>query len=204
MLFVIGDSTSIFYGPYLKEYIESQYIYNRKSDSGESYENLDIPTGANGGDSGMVLEYLKYLKESTYFETDVLIINAGLHDIKTNIKSGLKQVSIDQYRNNLEEIYQLSLDMNVNLVWINSTPVNDSIHNSKKLLFERYNHDVLDYNKAADSIFQSKGVPSIDLYSFSSKFPVEAYMDHVHYTIEYRKLQAAYIAGFIESLSLTQ
>lgn len=200
-VFVVGDSISIFYGPYLKKYLEGTYEYDRKRDKGEAMGNLDIPVGANGGDSRMVVDYLKELAEDASFKTDIMLINCGLHDVKTNPKTGKRQISLEEYRQNLDTIYQMAELMKAKLVWVNSTPVNDSIHNNSGVAFYRYNKDAIRYNEVADSLFQSKGVPVIDLYTFSSKFPVSAYMDHVHYGVEYRKLQAAFIAGFLEKLN---
>lgn len=199
-LFVIGDSISIFYGPYLKQYVEGKYLYDRKRDKGEAMRDLDNPIGANGGDSRMVVKYLKELSENNRFHADLLLVNCGLHDMKTNLQTGKQQVSLEDYRHNLDTIHQLSEKMKVRLVWVNCTPVNDSIHNSKGVTFYRYNRDVVRYNEVADSLFAAKRVPVIDMYSFSSQFPLDAFMDHVHYSIEYRKLQAAYIAGFLENL----
>ncbi|GAK36382.1 SGNH/GDSL hydrolase family protein [Bacteroides graminisolvens] len=199
-LFVIGDSISIFYGPYLKQYVEGKYEYDRKRDKGEAMEDLDNPIGANGGDSRMVVEYLKKLSANRSFHTDVLLVNCGLHDVKTHPITGDKQISLEEYRHNLDTIYRLSQEMKAKLVWVNCTPVNDSIHNGKGVAFHRYNRDVQCYNAVADSLFFSKGVPIIDMYSFSLRFPLDAYIDHVHYSAKYRKLQAAYIAGFLESL----
>lgn len=197
-VFVIGDSISIFYGPYLKKYLEKDFIYDRKRDKGEAMKDLDNPIGANGGDSNMVLEYLNNLSKDSTFFTDFFVINCGLHDIKTDRKTGKRVVPLDVYRNNLIEIYQCVKDMKAQMIWINSTPVNDTIHNSKNVGFYRYNKDVCEYNRVADSIFISKGVPVIDLYSFSSTFPLDAYMDHVHYKEYYRDKQAKYISDFIK------
>lgn len=199
-LFVIGDSISIFYGPYLKQYVKGKYLYDRKRDKGEAMRDLDNPIGANGGDSRMVVKYLKELSESKSFCVDILLVNCGLHDIKTDILTRKKQVSLEEYRHNLDTICQLSEKMKVKLVWVNCTPVNDSIHNSKGVAFYRYNRDVIRYNEVADSLLASRGIPIVDMYTFSSQFPLDAFMDHVHYSIEYRKLQAAYIAGFLEKL----
>ncbi len=203
-LFVVGDSISIFYGPHLKKYVEGKYEYDRKRDKGEAMVNLDNPVGANGGDSRMVVEYLTELSNDKTFHTDILLVNCGLHDIKTSPNTGKKQISMDEYRKNLVSIYHLSKKLKTKLVWVNCTPVNDSIHNSKGVAFYRYNKDVLAYNHVSDSIFRSKGVQIIDLYSLSSKFPLSAYMDHVHYTVEYQKLQAAYIAGFLSAQNKTK
>ncbi|MEM7108775.1 MAG: hypothetical protein AAF519_11155, partial [Bacteroidota bacterium] len=60
-IFVIGDSISIHYGPYLAQYLGTDFQYARKGDNGEAFKNLDIPVGANGGDSRMVLDYLREL-----------------------------------------------------------------------------------------------------------------------------------------------
>ncbi|CAK7074075.1 MAG: hypothetical protein BACD_03526 [Bacteroides rodentium] len=199
-LFVIGDSISIFYGPYLKKYVEGSFDYDRKRDEGEAMTNLDVPVGANGGDSRMVVDYMKQLAADASFKADVLLVNCGLHDVKSNPQTGKKQIDLDEYRCNLDTIYRLVQQMNTRLVWVNCTPINDSVHNSKRIGFFRYDKDVVRYNEVADSVFRQKGVPVIDLYGFSSKFSKEAYMDHVHYDVEYRKLQAAYIAGYLENL----
>ena len=81
-VFVIGDSISIQYGPYLEQYLHGFYEYDRKRDEGFSSANLDLPAGANGGDSKMVLDYLKQRLEDPGFSPDVLLLNCGLHDIK--------------------------------------------------------------------------------------------------------------------------
>ena len=198
-LFVIGDSISIFYGPFLKMFTEDKFDYDRKRDKGEAMINLDKPVGANGGDSRMVVEFLKELCLDKTFNADYMLINCGLHDIKTNPKTGEKQIEIKEYKQNLQSIYKLTKKLKVKLIWVNCTPVNDSVHNSKGVAFCRFNKDVLAYNQVSDSIFKSKKVKTIDLYTFSSTFPINAYLDHVHYKPEYVKLQAAFIAGFIQN-----
>ena len=80
-VFIIGDSISIHYGPYLKKYISNNYNYDRKRGLEVALKDLDNPVGANAGDSRMVLQYLKeeQEKETKY---DVLLINCGDHDIR--------------------------------------------------------------------------------------------------------------------------
>lgn len=198
-LFVIGDSISIFYGPYLKKYTAGKFIYDRKRDKGEAMQNLDNPVGANGGNSKMVLEYLtEFLKNDT-IKPDIFLINCGLHDIKTNTETGKKATAKDEYRKNIDQITRLILKSGKKMIWINSTPVNDSIHNIKNVGFYRYNKDVIAYNLIADSICSKNNIPVIDLYSFSATFPLEAYQDHVHYSERFRELQAAFISGFLET-----
>src|SRR3569623_656120 len=102
--FVIGDSISIQYGPYLEQYLAGYLHYARKSGESEALANLDIPQGANGGDSSMVLKYLRGLHQTKSLQADVLLINCGLHDIKTDPATGKKQVTLEDHRRNLQEI----------------------------------------------------------------------------------------------------
>lgn len=203
-VFVIGDSISIHYGPYLNKYLDGKMEFDRKRDKGEAMVDLNTPIGANGGDSRMVLDYLKELKKDPSFQTDYLLINCGLHDIKTHRQTGKVQIITEQYRQNLDSICQLAKQMRVKMIWMNSVPVNDSVHNAANVGFYRYNRDAVRYNAIADSLFRANGLPIIDLYSFSAKFPKEAYMDHAHYHPVYRELQAAFIAGFLENEIINQ
>jgi Na+-transporting NADH:ubiquinone oxidoreductase subunit NqrA len=84
-------------------------------------------------------------------------------------------------------------------IWVRTTDVVDDIHNTRISQFHRFHEDVLAYNQVADQVMTSNGVPTIDLYTFTREFGAGAYCDHVHFTEEVRRLQAAYIAGFLES-----
>lgn len=190
-IFVVGDSISMHYGPYLEKSLSGFFIYDRKRGS-ES--NLDDPNGANGGDSKRIITYLKELKENSNFKTDYLLINCGLHDIRKTAENDSPQVSLEQYSKNLTEIISISRELGAKLIWINTTPVNDSIHNSI-VGFKRYNEDVIKYNIESTKIMKEMGIPIIDLYTFTMKFIPEAYIDHVHFNIEVRQKQADFISG---------
>ena len=53
-VFVVGDSISIQYGPFLEQMLSGRIAYARKGSEdatmAEALRNLDIPVGANGGD----------------------------------------------------------------------------------------------------------------------------------------------------------
>ncbi len=198
-VFVIGDSISMHYGPYLKNTLTGFFNYDRKRDKGESIEDLDNPIGANGGDSAMVLAYLKELKNDNDFKTDYLLLNCGLHDIKRKSQAYTTQISLKKYKDNLLSIIHVSEEMQINLVWVNSTPVADTIHN-KRVPFFRFEKDLIAYNKAADSIMQQANVPVIDLYMFTKKYTPNGYLDHIHYKDEIRKRQADFIAGNLTAI----
>jgi len=116
-----------------------------------------------------------------------------LHDIKHKSKDGPPQISLKDYEKNLSEIISITKQMHAKMIWLNSTPVVDSIHNSRVPFF-RFNNDVIKYNKAAESIMKKNHVPTIDLYAFTEKYIPEGYMDHVHYKEDIRKKQADFIA----------
>lgn len=198
-LFLIGDSISIQYGSYLEKYLEGEVQFERKVDDGSAEKNLDIPTGANGGDSRMVLEYLRNKIQDEQFTPDYLLLNCGLHDIKRNPESNKIQVSEDEYRKNIEAIFQLLKNKDIQMVWMRTTPVVDSIHNAKQSSFKRYVADLELYNQIADEVCAKENIPVIDLYDFTQKLGIEQFADHVHYKEHARDLQAAYIAGFLES-----
>ena len=83
-IYVLGDSISIGYGPFLESYLKGMIEYSRKQGEEEALLNLDNPQGANGGDSSMVLSFLKSKAEAGGIDADLLLLNCGLHDIKTD------------------------------------------------------------------------------------------------------------------------
>lgn len=193
-IFLIGDSISIEYTPYLKEDIKSFANLERKEDDGLALQDLDTPMGSNGGDSQMVLNYLQYKIKEPEFTPDYVMLNCGLHDIKRNPQTNVIQIDENSYCMNLTKIFSLLKDKGIQPIWIRSTWVVDSIHNAKSKAFYRYNADIKRYNKIADSICLKNDIPIIDLYGFTQKQGVGQIRDHIHYTQETQKKQAGFIA----------
>ena len=189
-LYVIGDSVSMQYGPYLERFLNGTLLYDRKG-KGKVPGDLDYESAVNGGDSRNVLEYLQAVQP----EYDVLLLNCGLHDIKTTTAG--RQVTEGDYRRNLERIVRWNRERNRNVVWVNSTPVNDERHNARNTRFRRYNADLLLYNRIAAKVMRAAGIPIIDLYTFTTEMGENLYRDHVHFTDPVAKLQAAFIAGHL-------
>ena len=71
-IFVIGDSISIQYGPYLQKALAPWCGYARKSGEEAALKNLDNPMGANGGDSSMVHDYVAEIVKDPDFQPDLL------------------------------------------------------------------------------------------------------------------------------------
>ncbi len=102
---VLGDSISLQYGPYLQQYLAGVMDYARKEGETEALLNLDNPQGANGGDSAMVLSFVKALAAAGGIDADLLLVNCGLHDIKRNRETGQAQVAIADYESNLRAFH---------------------------------------------------------------------------------------------------
>lgn len=198
-IFLIGDSISIHYSPYLEMYLKEKAVFDRKKDNGLAEKNLDIPQGANGGDSRMVLSYLKIKVNEPDFKPDYLLLNCGLHDIKREILTHKIQVSEEEYQQNLETIVKLLKRKSIQMIWIRTTAVIDSIHNANQRSFHRYAADLLRYNQIADEVCLKNKIPVINLYSFTENLGSDRYIDHVHYKEPVRALQAAFIVGFIDN-----
>ena len=200
-IFVIGDSISIHYGPALEASLEALGIgYDRKTGLEAARQNMDVAQGANGGDSAMVLAYLRRCaSREPAIKADTLLVNCGLHDIKTDPATGRRQVSLEAYRDNLEVIVMLATGaLARRMVWIRTTPCDERIHNARCAEFHRFAADCDAYNRAADAVMAAHGVPMIDLHTFTQSLGQDLFCDHVHFTEPVRRLQAAYIAGWLQ------
>lgn len=200
LIFVLGDSISIQYGPFLSRNLCEKVRYDCKSGRAMALKDLDDPQGANGGDSGMVLAYLRERLAMGNFSPDVLLVNCGLHDIKTNPATVERQVSLEQYGANLRDIFQLFQGTPTRTVWIRTTHSVDEIHNGPANPgFLRFSKDGNDYNEAADAVVQEMNVPFIDLAGFTRTLGEshELFCDHVHFHEAICQQQAAFIAGWM-------
>ena len=189
---VVGDSISIHYGPYLERYLGPAFGYSRKEGQAG---NLDRPEGANGGDSSMVLAYLRECADAgTHW--DILLLNCGLHDVKRY--DGQLQVPAGDYEQNLGQILTVARRLADYVIWIRTTPIIDDIHNARMSDFQRFDADVEAYNAIADEEAAIGADWTIDLNAFCRALGgAEIVADHVHYTEPARQLQGAFIAGHI-------
>jgi polygalacturonase/lysophospholipase L1-like esterase len=201
-VFVIGDSISMHYGPALEQLLAPRFDYDRKRNDGtDGTVNLDDPTGANGGDSRMVLEYLRLRRQRNPIKADVLLLNCGLHDLRTDPITKQKRVPLAEYAANLRAILAEAVNMRLPVVWVRITPVIDDLHNSRSQKFHRFAADVDTYNRVADDIMRASGVPLLDLHTFSLPFLPGGLIDHVHYDEPTRGHQAAFLAAGLNELA---
>jgi len=197
-LHVVGDSISQQYGPFLGRYLAGRLEYSRKeSMPGGPAE----PNGANGGDSSLVLCYLTAC-ERVGRHWDYLLLNCGLHDLRTTPETQAKQVPLEVYHANLRRIVPAARSLASHVLWVRTTPVVDAVHNSRSLTMHRFATDVDRYNAVADGVMQEHAIPCIDLFTFTRALGDDVYADHVHFTEQVQQLQAAFIAGYLGSYAV--
>jgi lysophospholipase L1-like esterase len=165
-LHVLGDSISIQYGPHLAEALADHVHYSRKG--GDDLPN-DLDTagsgGVNGGDSSMCIAYLQAVRDSQ-LRPDVLLFNCGLHDIKSDPKTGQLQVPPEAYEQNLRTANKLIHELGASLVWVTTTPVDEARHNRPDMPFHRHNEHVQQYNAIAKPVMAEAAIGVIDLHAW--------------------------------------
>ncbi len=196
-IFVLGDSISIQYGPYLERLLAGRVAYARKDGTEAALADLDVPAGANGGDSGMCLRYLRQRCAEPDFRPDLLLLNCGLHDIKRSDPFERCQVDADTYRDNVIAIRNLVREAKIPLGWLRTTPVVDTIHNTRSKSFHRHAADNAAYAGIADTVM-ANAEHRIDLHAATKALGGdEIFCDHVHFVEPVRQAQAAFIAGHL-------
>jgi len=200
LVYVLGDSISIQYGPYLEKCLRGLWRYDRKGGEAEALLNLDQPQGANGGDSSMVLRFLQATMKTGHFHPDLLLVNCGAHDIKTDKTTNQIQIPLPAYRENLSQITKLCSENKIPLAWVQSTHQSDEIHNVQcQVPFFRYNKDRIAYDETARQIMTEAGASFIQLGDFTCNLgpDEELFCDHAHFHEAVREKQAIFIAGWL-------
>ncbi|GAB5561873.1 MAG: hypothetical protein SynsKO_35200 [Synoicihabitans sp.] len=197
-IYVIGDSISVHYGPYLERALTGFADYARKGGPDASGTDWENPADANGGDSNLVRSFLT--ENLPAISADFMLLNCGLHDIRLDQKTHTHQVPLDTYRANLRAIIALVRHAGIAPIWVNSIPLIDAVHNAHPLPYERFLADVIAYNAAAAEIMSHQSVPTIDLFTFTQSLGPDIYIDHVHVTPKAREQQATFLADQLKQL----
>jgi len=151
----------------------------------------------NGGPSTRVLENLQAWALSR--PADVIHINCGLHDLKTEFGATSQAVPLDQYRANVEAILRtLQRRSGATLIWATITPVNEDWHHRNKE-FDRFERDVATYNDVASAIARRLSVSINDLHGLVVRSGRDRLLrpDGVHFTPEGYEALAGQVAGKI-------
>jgi len=122
-LFLVGDSISFYYTPDLQADLAGEASLTRKIiDTTEPIATQLGDPNVQGGDSRMVLQYLRGRFQEGGFRPEVVLVNCGLHDIKRDPKTKVIAVEAPEYAANLKAIEALVRSHGAKLVWINTTP----------------------------------------------------------------------------------
>ena len=117
----------------------------------------------HSGTSERILEHLDEWVISRC--PDVVHINCGLHDIRTDFGHDVAAVPLSRYRDNVRSILtRLQAESDATVVWALTTPVNQERHHTTKG-FDRFEADVVAYNAAASGICRELRVRVNDLFS---------------------------------------
>lgn len=198
-LYVIGDSISVHYGPYLQRAVADFANYARKGGPDAAGTDWENPTDANGGDSDLVLSFLR--ENLPAIQADTLLLNCGLHDLRVDRATGVYQIPPEDYQDNLRTIIPLVQAARIRPIWVTTTPVDDTTHNAHdELLYQRFQRDVLAYNALASEVMTTHGVATIDLHGFMQELGPGLTIDHVHYRDDTRARQAEFIASELRKL----
>jgi acyl-CoA thioesterase-1 len=173
---LIGDSISIGYTLPVRELLKDKANVHR------------ILT--NGADTANGLKHLdEWLGVGKW---NVIHFNWGLHDLKIG-KDDVRQVPLDQYRQNLRELVTRLEHGGARLIFATTTPVPDG-----KTSPPRLNQDVIAYNRVAQEIMQERGVPIDDLYGLAlPKLASIQLPMNVHYKPEGYQVLAEQVAASI-------
>ncbi len=197
-VYIVGDSISVQYGPHLERLLQPDIGYRRKPGNAAALKNLDIPAGANSGDSRAVLQFLATGIPAGEVKADLLLVNCGLHDIKTDPATGVRNVSPEEYADNLRKIVEVVTFHHQPMAWILTTPCDEKIHNCDKMDFHRFAADAVACNQIAVNVMIAHGIELIDLHAFTAELGgAEIYCDHVHFVDSVRQRQAEFLAAWL-------
>lgn len=193
-VFHIGDSIAVQYGPFLQDRLAGRIDLFRRGRLEEARRDWDVPRGPNQGDSDSVRALVENTPLMKAAQADAVLLNCGLHDIKTDPATGRRQVPVERYRANLAAIVARLAELRIPLFWVSTTPCDESVHNRPGMDFHRFAKDVVDYNRVAEEVMASAGVRRLDLYGFTLALGPDLYCDHVHFHERVRRRQADFLA----------
>ncbi|HUW82988.1 MAG TPA: SGNH/GDSL hydrolase family protein [Phycisphaerae bacterium] len=135
----------------------------------------------NGGTSRNILDHLDDWVISR--RPALVHINCGLHDLKKERGSSEALVPLDEYGRNVAKILKSVADgTDAKVIWATTTPVNQQWHRQRKP-FDRFEDDVVAYNRESVATAERLGVAVNDLYAVMVQAGADSYLspDGVHF-----------------------
>jgi lysophospholipase L1-like esterase len=138
----------------------------------------------NGGNSERVLGQLDAWVISQ--KPDIVHINCGLHDLRTELGNDKPAIPLPAYEANLRKIFsRLQNETRGTVIWTTTTPVNEAWHHATKG-FDRWDANVAAYNATALKVAQEFKLEVDDLFVTVMKAGRDRLLspDGVHYKPE--------------------
>jgi len=149
---------------------------------------------------------LALLDEVVSAQPDVIHLNCGLWDLIVSTNTGNAQVSLDEYKSNLEKIFQrLRQETHVTVIWATTTPVNEQKQQNPRPKgygrIVRREANVKVYNRASIEIARRFGLKYDDLFEVMTRAGRDEHLkdDGVHYNEAGSELLGQAVAKAIRS-----
>lgn len=171
---VFGDSTA--WGAWDMEkggWVNRLWLYTGEKTDGEcEIYNLSI----SGGTTETILE--RFESEAKIREADAIIFQSGGNDPYLKGKNGPNQISIDQFRQNLEEIIRKAKNITPNIIFIGFKNVDETktMPVSWKDIYY-VNAEIKKYDEVMKSVCQENNIPYLDIFGLLNK---EDFEDGLH------------------------
>ena len=147
-VYLIGDSVRLASEPYTRAALPDACIVSPPENCRSSHDVLQhIRQWTAGAAAG-----------------DVIHINCGLHDIRRNQGGNRPVADLETYRDNLIRIFDYLKQTGARIIWADSTPFLESVHNIVKPS-RRYLADLKAYNRVACDLAKQYGFAVNELYS---------------------------------------
>ena len=189
---ILGDSISIGYFPYVKEYLKG------KADVTRPFKSDGKPENCQGTTNG-IANIDRWIGDAKW---DVIHFNFGLHDIKhvhpetgknSNELKDPRQAEPKQYRKNLQLITKKLTATGAKLVFATTTPYPENVGGPLRAY-----GDAEKYNKIALKIMKKQNVQIDDLFGFIlPKMDELQRPNNVHFTDEGSKELGEQVSKFI-------
>ena len=184
---LIGDSISIGYRPFVKEYLADKFDVTYPND--------------NCRNTQFVLTSLRTWSNMFEDTSTVALVgfNCGHWDIAHWNGDEQSLTSEEEYAHNIQRIiYRLrEFFPQAKIVFFTTTPAN--MNWSKKLINPRTNEEIEKYNQLASDIAKQENVIVEDLYQLAKDFGKDCYQDYVHFIDEYSQKLGKCVAETILS-----
>jgi lysophospholipase L1-like esterase len=149
---------------------------------------------------------LARLDEVIAAKPDVVHLNCGLWDLIVSTNTGKAQVSVDEYKSNLEKVFErLRQETRATVIWTTTTPVDETKQINPRPKgygrIVRHEAEVKAYNRASVDVAKRHGLKVDDLFEVMTRAGRDEHIkdDGVHFNEAGSELLGQAVANVIRS-----